>query len=186
MVFNGHFTCGRYLFSKLAVQTEYCTVGEYSHARAVCRGQVQPTYGARKSALQLFVIYSCFHYHCLSFIHVFISYQHPDLLITCSTWLHADLHELHGRHTGLQQLELAMQCISSPSQKISKRKEEIRLLAAKNIFQISGPIKPKVCYVHVLDHFSFDTSTGTGLERNSSEVLITLNSASCCPALMHS
>ena len=53
------------------------------------------------------------------------------------------LHELHGRNTGLQQLEPAMQCILSPSQKISKWREAKKILADKNIFQISGPIKPK-------------------------------------------
>lgn len=135
----------------LNIQTEYCSVGEYSHPLTVCRGQVWPTYGGRKSALQMFVIYSCFHLLLASWP----SHSMLDLVFC--------LHELHGRCTGLQQLELAMQCISLPSQKISKRKEEIRLLDDKNIFQISGPIKPKVYYVHVLDHFSFDTSTGTGL-----------------------
>lgn len=126
-------------------------VGEYSHPLTVCRGQVWPTYGARKSALQMFVIYSCFHLLLASWP----SHSMPDLVFC--------LHELHGTNTGLQQLEIAMQCISSPPQKISKRKEEIRLLADKNIFHTSGPIKPKVYYVHVLDHFSFDTSMGTGL-----------------------
>lgn len=73
------------------------------------------------------------------------------------------LHELHGRNTGLQHLELAMQCISSPSQKILKRKGEIGFRSDENIFKISGPIKHKVYYICVLDHFSFDTFTGSGL-----------------------
>lgn len=151
IAFNGHFTCGRYLFFRLTIPTQYGTVGEYSHPLTLCRGQVWPTYGARKSALQMFVLYSCFHLLLASWP----SHSMLDLVFC--------LRELHGRNTGLQQLELAMQCISSPSQKISKRKEEIKLLADKNIFQICGPIKPKDYYVRVLDHFSFDTSVGTGL-----------------------
>lgn len=106
-------------FFKLAIRTQYGTVGECSHPLTVCRGQVWPAYGARKSALQMFVLYACFHLLLASWP------SHSTLdPVFC-------LHELHGRNTGLQQLELTMQCISSPSQTISKRKEVVKLLADK-------------------------------------------------------
>lgn len=117
----------------------YCAVGEYKDPLTVCGGQVWPTYGVRKSVLQMFVIYSCFHLLLASWP------SHSVLdLVFC-------LCELQGRNIGLQQLEEF------------EKKKKIKLLADKNIFQISGPIKPKDHYVHVLDHFSFDTSMGTGL-----------------------